>query len=104
MTPKERTKMLLERLKQKAAAHEAISRESQGRNQFSVGHKVRVSLPLVAIVITLYFGSFFYMKKRSSATLEIRNEIPNVVDGSSGDYSFNSNEDDAELLKDDKQW
>lgn len=59
-SPKERTKRMhrLERIK--LIEHEKASRSNEGKPQFSLKTKLKVTLPLVAVVIALYSASFSY--------------------------------------------
>lgn len=112
-TPKERTDRLRAEMRRKILAHEAISRANKGRNQFSLGHKLRVSLPFFVLVITLYYGSIIYVKKRRWLGLqdtedESPAEVPEKFDSRSlfDEYRMiDDTEVDPELLSDDnKRW
>lgn len=112
-TPKERTNRLRAEMRRKLLAHEAESRANHGRNQFSVGHKVRVSLPFFVLVITLYFGSFIYVKRRRLFGLEdTENESPAEASEKFENRSLfddfrmiDNTEEDPELLNDsNKRW
>lgn len=62
-TPKERTKRMLEELRQKTVNHDRDSRANQGKSIFTLRQKMKVTLPLVALVFGLFGASYFLTKR-----------------------------------------
>lgn len=63
-TPKERTERLLAQAKEQFKQHEQRSRASQGYNQFPLVHKLKMTLPFIALVFGMYSWSLIQTEKK----------------------------------------
>ena len=111
-TPEERTKRMLGEERRKVIEHDEASRANQGKSQFSLRQKMRVTLPLVAIVFTLYSCSYLYtrrltrlkklkeMEANNSTLLKDAQDILNPLEATK-----HIEEHDIEFITDnDKKW
>lgn len=101
-TPKERTVRLLAEAREQFKRHEHNSRASGGRNQFSLSHKLRVTLPFIAIVFGLY-GWSLLQTQRKYEDIKKRKQI------AAADPTDNENEPidqprNEEILTDGLKW
>lgn len=99
-TPKERTKRWLEEARKKAIAHEEASRKNAGKNDWPWQLRLKITLPLVVVAMSLYGMSIMYTRQQANKLLEHRNrqiEAENQLD------TFPT-EEDKEVLKDSEDW
>lgn len=105
--------MMLAAFRKKVVDHERISRANQGRNQFNLREKMVMTLPLVALVVTLFTASFKYTAYKSLQLKEAQakeaQEPQQHEEGSNlfRDYIFGTEDEknEGEFLNDDgKKW
>lgn len=63
-TPKERTERLLAKAREQFKQHEQNSRSSQGYNQFTLAHKLKMTLPFIALMFGMYGWSWIQTEKK----------------------------------------
>lgn len=76
MDVKKRTEKMLAEARKKFLIHESLSRD-ENRKEIPLKYKLRVALPLTAIVLSLYMWSFAYTKNRHGKRFE-KSQPPNV--------------------------
>lgn len=101
-TPKERTVRLLAKAREEVRQHDRNSRASQGKNQFSLSYKIRMTLPLIAIVFGLYGWSIIQTEKKYEDIKKRRNMTAEGSDDTELETAEQSR--DEEFLNEGFKW
>jgi len=106
-TPKQRTERMLLEERQKVLEHEEAARANRGKRQVPLRKTLIITVPLVAMVFTLYTCSFLYTRKLRSIFNESLLSVPNEAQNVEAPINLNENTtvfDDEFLMDDQKSW
>lgn len=104
-TPSERTVRLLAEARDHAKNHENVSRSNQGKYQFSLYHKLKMTIPLLAIVFGLYGWSIIQTKRKYEDILERgKLKTSDIKSSESESEILDINSDESEFILDEQKW